>query len=285
MMSLEHHSPRMSPVEFRLLRDLIHEHSGRYFEEDAKYLVERRLAPRLRLLGLTSYAAYHRFLRYDPQRGSELEAAAEVLTTNETYFFRDPLQLRSFSEEVLPELAAMRRPERRLRIWSAGCSSGEEAFTVAILVRSSGLFSNWNVEILGTDIARRVLAVARAGQYGAHAFRGVDAETMIRWFRPVEDRWAVDDAIRRTVTFAHINLLDAAAIDQVDETDCIFCRNVLIYFDMGARRRVLKSLYRRLRPGGYLLLGHSESLLKVTADFEMAQLQGDLAYRKPGGRP
>jgi len=274
----------MSPVEFRLLRDLIHEHAGLFFREDMQYLVERRLGPRLRSLGLESYAEYHDLLLHDPQRISEIEHATEVLTTNETYFFRDPLQLRSFAEEILPVLAAARRYERRLRVWSAGCSSGEEAFTAAILLRGSGLFSGWDVEVLGSDIARRVLSVARAGCYGAHAFRGVDAEAMLRWFRPAGDRWMVDDAVRRIVSFAHINLLDEAAVDQVEPVDCIFCRNVLIYFDQEARRRVVKSLHRRLRPGGYLLLGHSESLLNVTADFEMTQLTGDLAYRKPEGR-
>jgi len=284
-MAPEDKSPLMSPVEFRLLRDLIHAHAGLYFREDMQYLLERRLAPRLRLLGLASYGAYHRHLRYDPQRATELEAAAETLTTNETYFFREPLQLQSFSEEILPELARARAEEKRLRIWSAGCSSGEEAFTAAILLRSSGLFASWDVHVLGSDIARRVLAVARAGCYGAHAFRGVEAEAMIRWFRPSGERWTVDDDIRRMVSFAHINLLDDGAVDQVDPVDCIFCRNVLIYFDLDARRRVLKSLHRRLRPGGYLLLGHSESLLQVTADFEMAQLKGDLAYRRPGGHP
>jgi len=283
-MPLEDPSPFMSPVEFRLLRDLIHAHSGLYFREDMQYLLERRLAPRLRLLGLASYGAYHRYLRHDPQRAGELEIAVEALTTNETYFFREPLQLRSFSEEILPELAERRAEERRLRIWSAGCSSGEEAFTAAILVRSSGLFANWDVGVLGSDIARRVLAIARAGCYGAHAFRGVEAEAMIRWFRPAGERWTVDDDTRKIVSFAHINLLDEAAVDEVEPVDCIFCRNVLIYFDMAARRRVLGSLHRRLRPGGYLLLGHSESLLQVTADFEIAQLKGDLAYRKPGER-
>ena len=271
----------MSPVVFRLLRDVIHDHAGLFFREDMQFLLERRLAPRLRSLGLDSYAAYHRLLCYDPQRAEEIEAATEALTTNETYFFREPLQLRSFSDEILPELASAGREARRLRVWSAGCSSGEEAFTAAILVRSSGLFSGWDVEILGSDIARRVLSVARGGCYGAHAFRGVEAEAMLRWFRPAGERWMVDDAVRRMVSFAHINLLDDAAVDQVESMDCIFCRNVLIYFDVDARRRVLKSLHRRLRPGGYLLLGHSESLLNVTADFEMAQLKGDLAYRKP----
>jgi chemotaxis protein methyltransferase CheR len=275
----------MTPVEFRLLRDLIHGHAGLYFRDDLLYLVERRLAPRVRALGLDGFAAYHRHLRFDAGAAAELEVAAEVLTTNETYFFREPVQLRSFGDEVLPALAAERAAERRLRVWSAGCSSGEEAYTIAILLRASGLFPGWDLGVLGTDIARKVLAVARAGAYGAHAFRGVDAETLLRWFQPVGEKWTVDEGVRRMVTFGHLNLLDAAAVAMVEPVDCIFCRNVLIYFDLPARRQVLRSFLRALRPGGWLFLGHSESLVNVTADFEMVQLEGDLAYRRPGGCP
>lgn len=278
-------SLRMTAVDFRMLRDLIHGHAGLYFRDDLQYLVERRLAPRVRALGLQGFAAYHRYLRFDANAAVELEVAAEALTTNETYFFREPAQLRSFGEEVLPSLARTRAGERRLRVWSAGCSSGEEAYTVAILLRASGLFAGWDVGVLGTDIARKVLATARAGVYGPHAFRGVDAEAMIRWFQPSGEKWTVDDAVRRIVSFGHLNLLDEAAVALVEPVDCILCRNVLIYFDAPARRQVLQSFLRALRPGGWLLLGHAESLVNLTADFEMVQLEGDLAYRKPGAHP
>jgi len=278
-------SLRMTPVEFRMLRDLIHGHAGLYFRDDLQYLVERRLGARVRALGLDGFAAYHRFLRFDPNASAELEVAAEALTTNETYFFREPAQLRSFADEVLPALARARAGDRRLRVWSAGCSSGEEAYTVAILLRASGLFAGWDLGVLGTDIARKVLATARAGVYGSHAFRGVDAEAMIRWFQPRGEKWTVDDAVRRIVSFGHLNLLDDAAVALVEPVDCIFCRNVLIYFDPPARRQVLRGFLRALRPGGWLLLGHAESLVNLTADFEMVQLEGDLAYRRPGGCP
>ncbi len=282
-MVLAPQTPSMTPAEFRLLRELIHAHAGLYFRDDMRYLLERRLAPRLRALGLPGFGAYHRHLRFDPQAAAELEAATEALTTNETYFFREPNQLKSFAEEILPALATARRAARRLRVWSAGCSSGEEAYTAAILLRGSGLFAGWDVSVFGSDIARKVLSVARSASYGPHAFRGVDAEAMIRWFQPAGERWTVDESIRGMVSFGHLNLLDEGAVDLVEPVDCIFCRNVLIYFDLPARRRVLESLHRRLLPGGYLLLGHSESLLNATSDFEMVQLRGDLVYRKPGG--
>ncbi len=273
--------PRMSAVEFRLLRDLFYEHAGLCFRDELIYLLERRLGPRLKVHGLADFAEYHRFLRYDPQRRAELETAIDLLTTNETYFFREPQQLRAFAQEILPMLAAANRETRRLRIWSAGCSSGEEVYTVAILVKQSGLFEGWDVGIFGSDIARRVLQVARAGAYGTHAFRGADAEVMPRWFHPEGEKWVVNEDLRRLVSFGHLNLLDPATMGLVGQVDAIFCRNVMIYFDVPARKRVCRSFHDKLAGGGFLLLGHSESLLNVTADFELVHLKADLVYRKP----
>jgi chemotaxis protein methyltransferase CheR len=279
----------MSEAEFRLLRDLIHAHCGILFRSDTTYVLERRLGPRLQALGLSSFAEYHRFLRYDPGRAAELDEAVDVITTNETYFHREPLQLGAFSREILPELARTLAPQRRLRILSAGCSTGEEAYTLAILVRESRLFEGWDVEVAGADISRRCVDAARAGAYGEHAFRTPEAERMRRWFRLRGGKWVVQEEIRRMVRFERENLLDPGALAAVPRADAVFCRNVMIYFDLGARRRVLAKLHERLRDGGWLLLGHSESLLNVTADFEIVHLTRDLAYRKPlraseGGR-
>ncbi len=273
--------PQMSPVEFRLLRDLFYEHAGLYFRDELAYLLERKLAPRLKAHHLADFGEYHRFLRYDPQRRAELEAATELLTTNETYFFREPQQLRAFAGEILPMLAQANKATRRLRIWSAGCSSGEEVYTIAILVKQSGLFEGWDVNVFGSDIARRVLQTARAGAYGTHAFRAAEAEVMRRWFLPRGDKWVVDEAVRGLVSFGHLNLLDPAMMGLVGPVDAVFCRNVMIYFDVPARKRVCRSFHDKLVEGGFLLLGHSESLLNVTADFELVHLKADLVYRKP----
>jgi chemotaxis protein methyltransferase CheR len=271
----------MSEEEFRLLRDLLQGHCGIFFRNDLKYLLERRLGPRLQALGLATFAEYHRFLRYDPGRAAELDEAVDVITTNETYFYRESLQLSAFAREILPELWRTLAPLRRLRILSAGCSTGEEAYTLAVLVRESRLFEGWDVEVVGVDISRRCLDAAKAGAYGEHAFRAPEAEHMRRWFRLRGGKWVVDDAIRRMVRFGRENLLDPGALATVARVDAVFCRNVMIYFDLAARRRVLGKLHEKLRDGGWLLLGHSESLLNVTADFEIVHLTRDLVYRKP----
>ncbi|MFL5582242.1 MAG: CheR family methyltransferase [Gemmatimonadaceae bacterium] len=277
--------PPLREGEFRLLRDLVHAHCGIWLREENRFIVERRLGPRLQALGLNDYDAYHRFLRFDPGRIAELEELTDVLTTNETYLYREPNQLRAFSGEILPRLAESLAPDRRLRILSAGCSTGEEPYTIAMLVRDSRLFEGWDVEVFGCDISRRCIAQARAGAYGDHAFRSVEAEPMRRWFHLRGGKWVIDDAIRRMVRFQRENLLDPEALAGVPRLDVVFCRNVMIYFDLVARRRALQRLHAKLRGGGWLLLGHSESLLNVTADFELAHLRNDLVYRKPASAP
>jgi chemotaxis protein methyltransferase CheR len=276
--------PEMSAEEFRLLAELVYAHCGIHLREEMRYLVERRLAPRLAANELADFTSYYRLLRFDPHRSGELEAAVEALTTNETYFFREPLQLRSFREELLPRLAAERASAGRLRVWSAGCSTGEEPYTVAMLIRESGLFAGWDVEVFGSDISRRVVAHARKGLYARGALRDTPPEMVSRYFvQDPDGRYQVTGPIKQMVTFAHMNLLDERMLALVGRMDVVFCRNVMIYFDLPARRRLLKSFYAKLLEGGYLLLGHSESLINLTADFELVHLEHDLIYRRPAG--
>jgi chemotaxis protein methyltransferase CheR len=281
MWRLEDHHPKMSEEEFRLLRELVHGHCGIFFRDDTRYLLERRLAPRLEALAIPDFAGYHRFLRFDPGRTGELQKAIDLLTTNETYFYREPLQLDALAREILPALARERAAERTLRILSAGCSTGEEPYTIAVLVKDSRLFEGWNVEISGCDISSRCVEHARAGVYGEHAFRNAEAEPMRRWFHLREGKWAIDEAIKRMVRFSRENLLDPRALAPLGRLDVLVCRNVMIYFDTPARKQVLRTFHEKLRDGGWLLLGHSESLINLTADFEMVHLETDLVYRKP----
>jgi chemotaxis protein methyltransferase CheR len=274
--------PEMSAEEFRLLRDHVYSHCGILVREDMKFVMERRMWPRLEALGLRDFTGYHRYLSNDAQRREELEAAVEALTTHETYFFREPGQLEAFSEEVLPVLQQRNAALKRVRIWSAGCSTGEEAYTLAMLLRQSRRFEGWDVEVYGTDISRRVLATARRAEYGPSSLRAAPPEQVARFFIPLgANKVRVKDEVRAWVSFGQLNLLDAEACQLVPRMDAIFCRNVMIYFDLPARRRVLQSFHERLVPGGYLLLGHSENLLNLGADFELVHLHGDLAYRRP----
>jgi chemotaxis protein methyltransferase CheR len=266
---------------FRLLRQSIYEYSGLFFDDDATFLVQRRLLPRLEALSLQDFSDYYRYLRAatpETRRG-ELEEIVERVTTNETYFFREGYQLAAFKDEILPAFAASGK--KRLTIWSAGCSSGEEAYTIAILLIESGLFVDWDVRIFGSDISRRVLQTARKGAYGRPSFRTTEPRVLRRYFREVDGRHQVRDEVRQLVSFGQINLFDEPMTAIVGEVDIIFCRNVLIYFNAESRRKVIDTLHRKLVKGGYLLLGHSESLINVTTAFELVHLKNDMVYRKP----
>jgi chemotaxis protein methyltransferase CheR len=274
--------PPLGVEQFRLIRDLINEFCGIHFGDEALHVVERRLRDRLGSLGLSDFVQYYQFLRYHPEARAELERAVDELTTNETYFFREEYQLRGFAEEVLPEIRerAHRSGGRRLAIWSAGCSTGEEVYTLAILVAETGLFDGWDVRVFGNDISRRVLAEARRGAYRESSFRAMPRRYE-KYFVPGGAERVVHPRIRAMCHFGQMNLLDSARAAIVGRVECIFCRNVLIYFDGESRRRVIQSFYERLTPGGTLFLGHSESLLNASTAFELVHLSTDLVYRRP----
>jgi chemotaxis protein methyltransferase CheR len=271
----------MSLAEFRLIRDVIHDYCGIDFREDSLHVLQRRLAVRLEALGLPTFAAYHRYLLYDADRRAELEHIVERVTTNETYFFREAGQLAALTDEILPELARRRPRGRRLNVWSAGCATGEEAYSVAILIVESGRFTDWDVRVFGNDISRRVLQTARQGAYGRSSFRATEERYLRRYFREVDGKQHVRDEIKALVSFGHINLLDEAMLSIVGEVDIILCRNVIMYFDVAVRKRVVATFHQKLVRGGYLLLGHSESLLNLTTAFELVHLRHDMVYRKP----
>lgn len=283
MMFFTEQDIKMSEEEFRLIRDLIYGHCGIFFDQDSKYLLEKRLGQRLSSKGLKSFKEYHQFLRYNRSKDQELSDIMDVLTTNETYFFREAFQLKAFSEEIIPELMSRKGAsgDRTLRIWSAGCSTGEEPYTIAMLLLGIPLLSGWKLEIIGTDISQRVLQHARKGVYGRSAFRATDEEYVRRFFVEHEGGLKVKDSVRELVTISHLNLFDSTRIALLGKMDVIFCRNVIIYFDQAAKKRVIESFYRSIQPEGYLLLGHSESLMNITTVFTLKHLKNDMVYQKP----
>lgn len=280
--------PQLRADEYRLLRDLISERLGIWFAPESRSSLERRLRERLDVRGLTSFADYYQLLKYGPLAAEEWDEASDLLTTHETYFFREDYQLRAFQHELLPMLAAKSR--RRLQVWSAGCSTGEEAYTIAMLILESNLFASgpgasppWELRVHGSDLSKKCIAAARRGVYGAASFRATSDEARARWFVPAgaSGELGVAPAVRSLCHFAQMNLLDEERTQLVGRCDVIFCRNVILYFDAAARRRVIEMFYERLVPGGILLLGHAESLLNVSTAFELLHLKEDLVYRKP----
>lgn len=268
---------------FRLLRDFIHNYCGIYFDDGSKYLLERRLSRRLGQNRLKTFEEYYHFLRYDRKREEEIVILIDNLTTNETYFFRESQQLRAFSEEILPELRASRAERKSLRIWSAGCSTGEEPYTIAILLLESGdWWRDWQIDILGSDINQRVLHTARKGVYKRNAHRATSPEMLAKYFTQDEKGdYRINDRVKELVSFSSVNLLDPYKSSLINNMDVIFCRNVIIYFDREAKKKVMESFYHKLREGGYLLLGHSESLINISNAFALRTLKNDMVYQKP----
>lgn len=271
----------MSDDETRLLVEAIQEHCGVTLSINSGFFLERRLSSRLDALGLSSYLDYYQYLRYDPAGPREMEELIERITTHETYFFREQYQLEALSEEILPRLATRLERSRRIQVWSAGCSTGEEVYTIAMLLLESGLFKGWNIRVMGSDISRKVLATARAAVYGENSFRTTSPQLRRKYFVETGGRWTVREDVRSMCSFGQLNLISTERFRVLGPQDVIFCRNVLMYLSQEARHRVVEAFYDRLTPGGYLLLGHSESLLNVTTRFDLAHLQKDLVYRKP----
>lgn len=271
--------PSFDPAEARLLAELFRRHAGLSFTEEALSLLHRRLTPRLGATGLDSFQAYLTLLKESPR---EIEEATELLTTHETYFFREAYQLNAFRREILPVLHERAAKRQRLLVWSAGCSTGEEAYTIAMLIDASGLFDGWDVRVVGTDLSRRCIGTAKRAVYHQSAFRTTPREMRATYFVDGDEGATVVPHIRRMCTFSRGNLLDGAELSQ-GRFDAIFCRNVLIYLDAAARRRVLEGLFERLAPRGFLLLGHSESLLNTQCSFEPLNLGDDIVYVRPEG--
>ncbi len=272
----------LSEADFRLLRDLIKEYCGIFFDDGSRFLLERRLSRRLGLHHLDNFRDYYRLLLYDRKKEEELTAAIDILTVNETFFFREQNQLKAFSEEILPEIRETNRGRKRIRIWSAGCSTGEEPYTIAMLILEYGRFFGWDVEILGSDINQRVLAAARRGLYRKNSFRSTDPYFIGKYFKEEENgSFVISEDVRRLVSFSYLNLLDPFKVKFMGRMDVIFCRNVLIYFDLQARKKVVNNFFENLAEGGYLLLGHAESLMNISTSFDLRHLKNDMVYRRP----
>jgi chemotaxis protein methyltransferase CheR len=278
------HAAELSEEEFRLLRDLIHERFGLFFEEGQKSSMRARLAARLTSLDLPSFEDYHHYLRFGPQRAEELAQMVSHLTNNETYFFREWPQLQVLAGNVLQSLKERkaRRKERSLRLLSAGCSTGEEALTLAMVIYDSGqFFWNWDVRVTGLDVDVAALEKARRGTYHQNSFRGVRPELVERHFVWKGTEAQVKDGVRKVVSFREGNLLDPASFAGLSPLDVIFCRNVLIYFSETAILKAVRQFFESLSPGGYLFLGHAESLSRVTDLFTPIRFQGAMVYQKP----
>jgi chemotaxis protein methyltransferase CheR len=271
--------PSVSATSLRLLRDLIVERTGVLYHDDKLDLLEERLEEVLAGRGLPSLLDYYYLLRYGPGEEPLWRELHDALAVPETYFWRQGEQLEVLCQELLPRHLA-ERPGQPLRIWSAACCSGEEPLSIAMALEEGGWFGRLPIQLLGSDASEQLVARARAGVYGERALRSLSPERRARWFRPEGSRWRIDPGLLARVEFSVVNLLDAAAAAPLAASDVIFCRNVFIYFSDAAIQRVAALFAARLRPGGWLFLGASESLVRLSRDFVMDEIGPAFAYRK-----
>ena len=268
-------------AELRALCEFLYRRSGMLFGEDKRYYVERRLADRMEALNKPSFAAYFMHLRADIDH--EVEAFINAFTVNETYFYREEHQLRCLSTNLLAERIRTKRPGQVVRIWSVPCATGEEAYSIAIW-----LLENWpevdlhDIEIVGSDIDTRCIAAARDGAFGARALMRLPPALVEKYFvRIAEDRWQIIPDLRQSVHFTTANLIDPAETRRHGVFDVIFCRNVLIYFDDASRHLAAENLFETLAPGGFICLGHTESMSRISALFEVRRFADAIVYQRP----
>ncbi len=267
----------ISEPEFVALRDSIRERFGIYYDDTKQFLLQSRLQTRLLKNRCESFASYQRFLTISPQREEEWDELASVLSNNETYFFRERAQLDVLAGECLDEAL---RSGGKLRVWSSACSSGEEPYTIGMTLLETRRIAPSSLAIRASDISPRALERARTGFYRELSFRATPPEMVAKYFKPFEGGFFVADEVKRMVEFFRINLLDHNAVAGVGIHDAVFCRNVLIYFDKPTQKRVVEAFAKALRPGGFLFLGHAESIMRLTDLYEPVITPKAIYYRR-----
>ncbi len=286
--------PNASDPSFLKIRDLIYRISGIYHSEQKLYLLVTSCGRRMPACGASTPTEYLEFLTSRPGRDAELHHLLNEITIGETYMFRHPAQLDALRTVILPQIMKNKATMglKRLRFWSAGCSTGEEPYTLAMFLLEEKQLAGWTFDILATDLNSNSLVVSRAGVYGDYALRNVSEAQRAKYFKDAgNNRLAVTDQLKSLIRFDRVNLSDDSKMVFLKGIDVIFCCNVLIYFDLASKRRVVQHFYADLLPGGYFFLGHAESLFQVDEAFRLVHFPGTTAYWKPpvgapaGGKP
>jgi chemotaxis protein methyltransferase CheR len=268
----------LSAEGFRFLREYVYRGSGVVLGEDKLYLIQSRLLPVVEAEGLRDIEALAQTLRGNPAAALR-RRVLEAMVTHETLFFRDPAVYEALRTSILPELIQARQATRTLRIWSAACSSGQEAYSLAMMLLELGL-RDWNLQIVGTDLSLQILDRARAGRYlQIEVNRGLPATLLVKYFQREGLDWQLRDEVRRLVRFTPLDLRETPYA--IGPFDLALCRNVLIYFDVPTRKSILGAIRRTMQPGGYLLLGASETTFNIDDSYQRKTVGNCIVYQTP----
>jgi chemotaxis protein methyltransferase CheR len=258
---------------------LLYRLTGMKFGEKKRYYLERRVTERMKRTATTDIVRYLYLLEHDPH---ERQLLINAVTINETYFLREDHQLAALADDILPAIAAKKQPGDLIRIWSLPCSTGEEAYSIALwLLERWPLVDAYNVEIIGSDIDTHALDAAREGYYSARSLGRLPEEMLSAYFEQEHNhRRRIVQDLRESVLFTQVNLNDCTSVASQGGFDIILCRNLLIYFDEASRAEAAQNLHEALLPGGYLLLGHSESMARIDERFDLVRLDRAIVYRR-----
>jgi chemotaxis protein methyltransferase CheR len=271
----------ISQEEFLKFREFFYRKTGILFEDTKRYFVDKRLVERIQATKSDNFRNYFVMLRFEVS-GEELQTLTNLMTVNETYFFREEYQFKCLVASILPELTARKKDQRPLRIWSVPSSSGEEAYSIAIyLLEQWPGINQWDVEIISSDIDTKILAQARSGHYSPRSVQKLPKQLLEKYFRPAGDGYQICDDLKQAVEFTRVNLMKPTDVRGYREFDVIFCRNLLIYFDDLSRRTAADTFFDALNPGGYLCLGHSESMSRISSLYQVRKFSDSVVYRKP----
>lgn len=285
-MTVSARQPRSPPTitddEYAKFCEYFYRKTGIQFQDGKKYYVERRIADRIEKTKTDSFRDYFTFLRFQAS-GEELQHLVNSMTVNETYFFREDYQFEALVKGILPARTHNRSQRDPIRIWSIPCSSGEEPYSIALsILERWDQADNWDIEIYASDIDSRILNEARTGLYGARSLQRVPPALLSKYFLSRgEDNWQICEDLRNSIDFSLVNVVDPNQTHRFRNVDVIFCRNMLIYFDDVARRETVEMFYELLSPGGFVCLGHSESMSRMTSLFIPRKFQDTIVYQKP----
>lgn len=273
--------PLISKEDFERFRDYFYRKSGIRFDDNKRYFVDRRLEERIAATASSSFRDYFTLLRFESSE-QEWQRLVNLMTVNETYFMREDYQFDCLVQSILPELTRRHRVERSLRIWVMPSSSGEEAYSIALcLLERWPDLARWDMEIVSSDIDTQILAQAQAGLYSARAVQHLPAAWLQTYFTRSGNSYQICQSLRDAVAFTRVNLHDATEVAAYRDFDVVFCRNLLIYFDDASRRQAAQTFFEVLRPGGFICLGHSESMSRISSQFEVRKFDQAIVYQKP----
>lgn len=266
--------------EFKEIRDLIYQRTGIFITDEKIYLLKKRIEKRMSERSMSDVCEYVKFLKYFDKSGKEFNELINEVTINETYFFREFPQLQLFAEQCLPELV-QRTNTNSIKILSAGCSTGEEPYTLSIICKEM-LDSTQSYRIVAVDIDDDALSKAKNAVYDERSIKDVPKLYLKKYFTQSSRGYELSDDVKKTVSFHKVNLFDREQLISLGKDfDFVFCRNVLIYFSEESRKIVVESFYLMMKPGGYIFLGHAESLSRITTVFELKRMGNGLVYQKP----